>query len=101
VRHVSAEPVGQCVHCGNFHPGVVCPRVKAIEYFENGTVKRVEYHEPREPQMVPFVVPPACPAPPAPWLPGHDIISGPWPDISGTVSVQCGDATQTWNGGHS
>ncbi len=34
----------QCPHCGMWH-GQVCPRVKAIEYHENGTIKRVEYRE--------------------------------------------------------
>lgn len=36
----------QCGHCGLMHAGP-CPRVKAIEYYENGTVKRVEYHTPQ------------------------------------------------------
>ncbi len=36
-------PQGPCGHCGNWHSGP-CPRVKAIEYFPNGLVKRVEYH---------------------------------------------------------
>lgn len=35
---------GHCEHCGNWHQGK-CPRIKAIEYHENGNVKRVEYHE--------------------------------------------------------
>jgi hypothetical protein len=34
-----------CVHCGCWHAGA-CPRVKAVEYHPDGTVKRVEYHEP-------------------------------------------------------
>lgn len=33
-----------CGHCGGYHTGS-CPRVKAIEYYANGTVKRVEYHD--------------------------------------------------------
>jgi hypothetical protein len=32
-----------CYHCGNYH-GPACPRIRAIEYYPNGTVKRVEYH---------------------------------------------------------
>lgn len=36
---------GKCGHCGGYHIGT-CPRVKAVEYHPNGTVKRVEYHEP-------------------------------------------------------
>jgi hypothetical protein len=40
---------GACPWCSSptsatFHPGA-CPRVKAIEYHENGTVKRVELRE--------------------------------------------------------
>lgn len=31
-----------CGFCGKMH-GVRCPEVKAIEYYENGTIKRVEY----------------------------------------------------------
>lgn len=34
----------QCGHCGMTHIGP-CPRIKAIEYYPNGTMKRVEYHE--------------------------------------------------------
>jgi hypothetical protein len=35
-----------CGRCGqSAHPPEQCPQVKAVEYFENGTVKRVEYHE--------------------------------------------------------
>ena len=37
-----------CEYCGNgvYHSGV-CPRVKVIEYFEWGGVKRVEFHDDR------------------------------------------------------
>lgn len=31
-----------CPYCAASHEGR-CPLVKAIEYFENGTIKRVEY----------------------------------------------------------
>ena len=31
-----------CSYCGNHHNGA-CPKVKAIEYHPNGTVKRVEF----------------------------------------------------------
>jgi len=38
---------GPCEHCGMFHypAGAACHRVKAIEYHENGAVKRVEYKD--------------------------------------------------------
>lgn len=32
-----------CPHCGNPKHAAVCPLVKAIEYFPDGTLKRVEY----------------------------------------------------------
>ena len=34
---------GQCAWCGGFHTQK-CPLVKAIEYHENGTTKRVEFY---------------------------------------------------------
>lgn len=36
-----------CDYCGLHHMGA-CPRVKAIEYYENGTVKRVDLHTPKD-----------------------------------------------------
>lgn len=33
-----------CGHCGMYHQGQ-CPRIKSIEYWPDGTVKRVEYHD--------------------------------------------------------
>lgn len=38
----------QCGHCGAIHSGV-CPRIKSIEYHPDGTMKRVEYHNPNPP----------------------------------------------------
>ena len=32
-----------CPHCGKHHQGA-CPRVKAIEYYPTGQIKRVQYH---------------------------------------------------------
>lgn len=37
-------PLDTCPHCGNAHSGQ-CPRVKAIEYYPDGKIKRVEYKE--------------------------------------------------------
>lgn len=31
----------KCNHCGYIHDGV-CPKIKSIEYFENGMIKKVE-----------------------------------------------------------
>ena len=33
---------GACPHCGMFHT-TTCPRIAAIEYHPDGTVKRVEF----------------------------------------------------------
>lgn len=40
-----------CPHCGNIHQHK-CPLVKAIEYHQGGTVKRVEYMTPVDYQYV-------------------------------------------------
>lgn len=38
-----------CQHCGGkTHENTVCPRIKAIEYYPRGGVKRVEYLTPRD-----------------------------------------------------
>ncbi len=35
----------KCIHCG-YHPHQGnCPRIKAIDYYPDGTIKHVEYHE--------------------------------------------------------
>lgn len=35
-----------CGHCGLWHGGIgICPRIKGIEYYPDGTVKRIEYFE--------------------------------------------------------
>lgn len=39
------DPV-RCDHCGGFH-STTCPRIKAIEYGDNGVVKRIEFHPPQ------------------------------------------------------
>lgn len=45
--------IGSCGYCnGGLHGGSVCPRIAAIEYHPNGTVKRVELH-PVEPAPSP------------------------------------------------
>lgn len=32
-----------CPHCGMIHD-TTCPRIKAIEYHQDGSTKRVEFH---------------------------------------------------------
>lgn len=44
----TAAPLPTCSYCGAFphdHLGQ-CPAIKAIEYFPDGSVKRIEKHEP-------------------------------------------------------
>ena len=33
-----------CQYCGKYHPGI-CPRIKSVEYHDNGTVRRVEFYD--------------------------------------------------------
>jgi hypothetical protein len=37
--------MNMCGHCGGFHVGA-CPAVKAVDYYPDGTVRRIEYREP-------------------------------------------------------
>lgn len=50
----------QCHHCGQWHTGA-CPRVKSIEYYQNGMIKRVEYFDALETlhDIFPKPIPPA------------------------------------------
>ena len=62
----TADASPKCSHCGQPpHPGV-CPMVKAVEYYENGQIRRVEYKGASD-YMAPFM--PAPYAPPNPPLP--------------------------------
>jgi hypothetical protein len=36
--------VGICPYCGFWHTGM-CSRIKAIEYHENGMIRRIEFHD--------------------------------------------------------
>jgi hypothetical protein len=36
--------LSRCRFCGGYHSGT-CPRVKAIEYHQDGSVKRVEFYD--------------------------------------------------------
>lgn len=47
MTHTTSGLSPHCMHCGQIHTNVgQCPRVKAVDYYENGMVKRVEYHPP-------------------------------------------------------
>lgn len=39
--------ISECRHCGKSH-GLRCPEVKALEYFESGELKRVEFVTPAD-----------------------------------------------------
>lgn len=54
----SAADFNKCLHCGMGHTGR-CPQVKAVEYYPNGQVKRIEYVTPGD-----FVAPLGVPIPP-------------------------------------
>lgn len=41
----TVSPEGQCPWCGPVWHSGMCPRVEAIEYHQNGTIKRVEFRE--------------------------------------------------------
>jgi hypothetical protein len=36
--------MNECPYCGAYHPGT-CHRVKSIEYFANGTIKKVKLND--------------------------------------------------------
>jgi hypothetical protein len=40
--------MAECRWCGETHIKGTCPKVKAIEFFENGEVKRVEFMTPQD-----------------------------------------------------
>lgn len=42
-----------CPHCGGIHQDRTCPRIKAVEYHPDGSIKRIEFHEP----MIGFQLP--------------------------------------------
>jgi hypothetical protein len=33
-----------CQHCGMIH-ATTCPKIKAIEYYQDGSTKRIEFHD--------------------------------------------------------
>ncbi len=45
-----------CPHCGMGHSGT-CPRIKAIEYHQDGTIKRVEFHAAAPMESIPSTSP--------------------------------------------
>ena len=54
-------PDGSCPHCGlHGHIGM-CPRIRAVEYNEDGTVRRIEYHATQPAVIEPHALPPGAP----------------------------------------
>ena len=53
-----------CRWCGMMH-GLVCPLVKAVEYYQDGSIKRVEFKTavdyPQLPSYIPPYTPPSLP----------------------------------------
>jgi hypothetical protein len=50
----STVPIGHCCYCGIQHGGGKCPLVSAIEYADNGTVRRVEFFREEAPPPGPI-----------------------------------------------
>ena len=40
---VGPNKIYYCGHCGCYHQGI-CSRIKSIEYYPDGTLKKIEYH---------------------------------------------------------
>lgn len=49
-----------CQYCGMGHTGK-CPMISAIEYHEDGSVKRVEFYAPQPTQQIPVLGPTTWP----------------------------------------
>lgn len=43
VTGTAVEATEACRYCGSLHVGM-CPKVSAIDYYEDGSIKRVEFH---------------------------------------------------------
>jgi hypothetical protein len=44
---MTIDQIPACRWCGHAH-GDLCPQVKALEFYEDGTVKRVEFLTPND-----------------------------------------------------
>lgn len=42
---IPPPPLTECVHCGLIHKGR-CQRIKAIDFYPSGDIRRIEYHPP-------------------------------------------------------
>lgn len=77
-----------CQYCGNIHGGM-CPRIKTIEYYANGQVKRIEFRD-QDPPAAPMQLVPIYPGG-GPYWPNTPF----WPVVFGeagqTSSPDLGD----------
>lgn len=44
----TSDAAWKCPHCAGFHPQSKCPTIKAIEYYPDGTTKRIEFYSPSD-----------------------------------------------------
>lgn len=65
----------ECRWCGMTH-GIRCPTIRAIEYFEDGTVKCVEFMRPNDYWPITFPNPPQPIYPDPCWSPMPNICVG-------------------------
>ena len=59
--------MNQYIYCPHSYHNFICPRVRVIEYYPNGCVKRIEFFSPPqqyEYQLPPVWIQPVYPAPP-------------------------------------
>lgn len=44
-RTLEGTSLATCQWCGCIHPKTICPRARAIDYYPDGSIKRVEFWE--------------------------------------------------------
>jgi hypothetical protein len=71
--YITTNGYQPCAHCGVYHSGR-CPQVKAIEYYPNGNIKRIEFIGPGD-----YLAPLGVPLPPSdPLSPPYRISDFTW-----------------------
>jgi hypothetical protein len=72
VSSSTSAPEGGCMYCGSWpaHGPGACPMVRAVEYYPDGTIKRIERFSPRDLHET-FTVPMDPYLPPYPYLPTY------------------------------
>ena len=79
----SSSSSPKCLHCGLIHE-TTCPKIKAIEYHENGIIKRVEFFSATE-NYIPYT-PMPVPSEPWPVVPRPVPYYRPWPPYTTTYA---------------